>query len=137
MKRALPRRIKPCAIWSDDCQGKKDYDGRLISISTRYWPPAGQGGSMMVSNQGGEMKISEVPYRCDGRASAHAAIVLNFDAPDEPGGFGESADLVEADFVGDTEDDVKRQVEAWVVEQANRILMLLRNSLPGLGSIGT
>lgn len=25
--------------WRHDCQGKQDYDGRLVEVSTRYWPP--------------------------------------------------------------------------------------------------
>lgn len=29
------------ATWEDDCQGKKDYDAELVSLSTRYWPRGG------------------------------------------------------------------------------------------------
>jgi hypothetical protein len=33
--------LKVPAKWTDDCQGKKDYDGDIVSISTRYWPEGG------------------------------------------------------------------------------------------------
>lgn len=26
-------------MWVSDCQGKQDYDGSLVSVSSRYWPP--------------------------------------------------------------------------------------------------
>lgn len=29
------------ARWTDDCQGKKDFDGTIIDISSRYWPRGG------------------------------------------------------------------------------------------------
>lgn len=25
--------------WTNDCQGKMDYDGEVVSINTRLWPP--------------------------------------------------------------------------------------------------
>jgi hypothetical protein len=27
--------------WRNDCQGKKDYDGRIVHVSSRYWPRGG------------------------------------------------------------------------------------------------
>jgi hypothetical protein len=93
----------PAARWTNDCQGKKDYDGRLLDISTRYWPGN---------------------YRQDGRPSAKAAIHINHGEPDETG----NADYTtwrEADFTGDTEQDVKRQVEEWVAAQFAEVLRLI------------
>ena len=87
--------LKPCAKWTDDCQGKKDYDGRLLSISTRYWPGS---------------------YRSDRHPSASTAIVLNWGDPDEYG-YGETTTWREAEFVADTEAEVKMLVEAWVRSQ--------------------
>lgn len=54
--------------WRNDCQGKKDYDGRLVEVSTRYWPPN---------------------YDAHGQHTAHSSILLggmavtdrNFTAP--------------------------------------------------------
>jgi hypothetical protein len=30
--------LRLAAQWTDDCFGKKDYDGDILSVSTRYWP---------------------------------------------------------------------------------------------------
>jgi hypothetical protein len=95
--------LTPAARWTDDCQGKKDYDGRLLDISTRYWPAR---------------------YRSDGRPSAHAAIRIQHGEPNE---YGYAAYTVwrDAEFDGATEQDVKRQVEDWVATQFADVLRLL------------
>ena len=41
--------------WTDDCQGKKSYDGALLSVDSRYWPGN---------------------YRPDGKPSAQCLILL-------------------------------------------------------------
>ncbi len=41
--------------WRHDCQGKQDYDGRVVEVSTRYWPPN---------------------YDSAGRHTAHSSILL-------------------------------------------------------------
>lgn len=41
--------------WRHDCQGKQDYDGRIVEVSTRYWPPN---------------------YDRDGQHTAHSSILL-------------------------------------------------------------
>lgn len=41
--------------WLKDCQGKEDYDGTLLSVSSRYWPGN---------------------YRDDGRPSAESQIIF-------------------------------------------------------------
>ena len=33
------------AEWTDDCQGKKDYDGDVLAITTRCWPASYWSGS--------------------------------------------------------------------------------------------
>lgn len=111
--------MKPCCKWTDDCQGKKDYDGRLLSVSTRYWPGVG-GGAMTFDTRTGF--IGEAPY--GQRPSATAAIVLNYGEPDQYG-YGDSIDLAKADFEADTEAEVKSQVEAWVQKQFDDIRRLL------------
>jgi len=95
--------LKPAARWTDDCQGKKDYDGRLLDISTRYWPGR---------------------YRTDGRPSASASILIRHGEPDEYG-YGNYTVWREAEFNGDTEQDVKRQVEEWVAAQFAEVLRLI------------
>jgi hypothetical protein len=93
----------PCASWTDDCQGKKDYDGRLVSISTRYWP-----GSRYA----------------DGKPRANASIVLNHGKPDKYG-YGDYTVLREQEFSGDSETDTKHHVEVWVKAQFDDIACLL------------
>ena len=100
----------PCAKWTDDCQGKKDFDGRLVSISTRYWP----------SN-----------YSKDGRRSANASIVINHGEPDQYG-FADYLTIAEQDFNGETEEEVKRQVERWVNERLQEIAGLLMSHYKGV-----
>lgn len=100
---------RPCARWTDDCQGKKDYDGRLLSISTRYWPGS---------------------YRSDGRPSANAALVINHGEPDEYG-YGDYTVWREQEFSADTETEVKALVEAWVAEQFQDVQRLLGVTLTG------
>ncbi len=92
----LPEFIDPSARWSD-CQGKKDFDGWLVSISTRYWPGYGS------------------------RPSAHSSINLLFGDADDDGYNADYFMLTEKTFEGDTEADVKRQVEVWVHDRANDV----------------
>ncbi len=96
--------LRPAAGWTDDCQGKKDYDGPLLSISTRYWPgpPGGPFGS---------------PY--GPTPSARSSILLRL--------AGEDNYLTwrDAKFEASTEAEVKAQVEAWVREQLRAVVELL------------
>ena len=116
--------LKPYATWTDDCQGKKDFDGPLISISTRYWPGPEGGGSMFVENKPGTApKISTVPY--GPKPSAHSAIHLRLGPAEKDDGGGEYLIWREKEFDGDTEDAVKTQVEAWCSEQMNAVVALM------------
>jgi hypothetical protein len=99
----------PAARWTPDCNGKQDYDGRLLSISTRFWPA---------------WKSSV------GRPSAHAAILIDhtvlYDNPDRTDEWeSDYATLSEAEFAADTDDAVKLQVEEWVRSECVRILTAL------------
>lgn len=116
----MGEQLVPCAKWQDDCQGKKDYDGRLISISTRYWPGPDGGSAMTFDSATGQ--IGEAPY--GSKPSAKASILLNHGEPDQYG-YGDYTDLAEAEFEGDTEADVKAKVEVWVLEQFNVIHKLI------------
>lgn len=99
--------MKPNIKWTNDCQGKKDYDGELVYVSTRYWPRGG--GFHILDEKGFRPSIETRP---DLRPSAHSSIMLNTteDYDDQP-------ILAERDFEGDTEEEVKAAVEAWVAEQ--------------------
>lgn len=75
--------LRPAAVWTPDCQGKQDFDGPILSISTRYWP-AGYG------------------------PTPSANVALMVDLPD-----GEQLEIKSQDFAADTETEVKALVEAW------------------------
>jgi hypothetical protein len=112
-----------CARWTDDCQGKKDYDGRIISLSTRYWPRGG--GFHVLSKDHKEFALSEDAAI---RPSAHASIHLNFGEPDEYG-YGDYRALAEMLFEADTEDEVKAQVEVWAKNKFEQIIALVDGKL--------
>jgi hypothetical protein len=102
--------VKPNIEWTPDCSGKWDYDGHIISISTRYWPA---GGGFHVSNGGVFVDSAEIfPHI---KPSAHARIVLRC------AGYDESLDLIGKEFEAGTEAEVKAQVESWVQEQFERV----------------
>ncbi len=110
----FPEVLLPCVRWTDDCQGKKDYDGRLVSISTRYWP---RGGGFWVLRDG---EFQDNDARPEIRPKASASIVLNHGEPDKYG-YGNYIVIAEQDFEADTEAEVKALVEAWVAEQFRAI----------------
>lgn len=108
------------ARWTDDCQGKKDFDGPIVDISTRYWP---RGGGFHFSTGRGDFQSSADAFP-QVKPSAHSSIRIL--RRDEDGEYGEGDDLLSASFEADTEDEVKAQVEAWAAEQYARIGRALR-----------
>lgn len=112
----LPKTINPATRWTDDCQGKKDFDGWLISISTRYWPGPDKGGTLVITGDG---DIKTLPY--SPKPSAHSSINILFGEADEEGYNADYFMLAEKNFEGETEDDVKVQVEVWTKDKANQI----------------
>ena len=112
--------MQPCAAWSDDCQGKKDYDGRLLDISTRYWPGPAGGGSMTFNT--GAQEFGARPY--GPKPSAKSSILLRHGEPDEYG-YGDYLVWREQEFEADTEADVKAKVETWVAQQMVDVIAAL------------
>ena len=109
------------ATWTDDCQGKKDYDGDILSISTRYWPGPAGGGTMAFDTGTGE--VSTIPY--GPKPSAKSSLILRYW---HEKGYEDYETLIEREFEGDTFEDVKAQVEAWAQEQMDEAAGLLRRS---------
>lgn len=109
------------AEWTNDCQGKKDYDGAIIEFSTRYWPGPSDGGSLLVSVEGGSLETETIPY--GPRPSAHCQVLA---------AHGESdwTVLAEQEFEADTEAETKQQVEEWVKSIRARILKATIEVLP-------
>jgi len=115
--------LKLYAEWTDDCQGKKDYDGPIISVSTRYWPGPGSGGFMEVNNEAGNVTSKTVPY--GQKPSATSSIIIRHGKKEPGDGGGDYQDLISKDFEGDAEADVKSQVEQWAQEQMNKVVEVL------------
>jgi|GEM_PF-4384321 hypothetical protein len=115
--------MKPAAQWTPDCQGKWDYDGQLVSISSRYWP---RGGGFHVYNPGdGRGLHPSSDDHPEIKPSANAAIHILCGEPDENGRNSDYAYLVEKNFEADTEEEVKAAVGVWVAEQYTRIVKCL------------
>lgn len=89
------------AEWTHDCSGKQDYDADLVQLSTRYWPRGG--GFMVLDTRTGAIEGNDA--RPEIKPSAKAAILL------------QGVEVAEAEFEGDTEADVKAQVEQWAAAQ--------------------
>lgn len=100
--------------WTNDCQGKKDYDGTLIRVSTRYWPRGG-GFSLLDSSTG---KFQENNERPEIKPSAHSSILREDDSV-----------LFEESFEAETEEEVKSLVEKWVEYRYSQILYSLEKIL--------
>lgn len=103
--------FKVPAEWTDDCQGKKDFDGELVSISTRYWPAGG--GFSMFSRETGWVNN---PGDC--KPSANSQIILRHAGHDY-------VIFAAKDFEADSLEAVKAQVEAWAQEQYQRVIAAL------------
>ena len=103
------------AEWTDDCCGKKDYDGDILSISTRYWPAGGSG--MFFDPAQPELGLRHFD---DGtRPSATSALILRGENED-------SETIVKKDFEGDTFAEVALQVQVWAQEQMDKAEAALR-----------
>jgi hypothetical protein len=112
------------AIWTDDCQGKKDYDGSLVTLSVRYWPRGGS--ALVVERVGGHVQMTEGSDPGRQRRippSAHATIYLG-STRDEF--YDAAVKLTEISVEAETEADVKEQVEAWAITQFLRIQRALQ-----------
>lgn len=119
----MPEVLRNASQWTSDCQGKMDFDGFAVLISSRYWP-----GPITVYNTAEPEKgLHEIP---GGPPSARAELSINHGEPTQEG-YGIDFVLVERRFEGATESDVKRQVEEWVQQQFERLTMALRREFNG------
>ena len=116
----IPDKLTCVAEWDDDCCGKKDYDGPVCSVSTRYWPRGG-GHFIVHATPGREAKIEGNEARPEVKPSATSHLLINFQEDDGLGGV-----LIEKDFEAETFEEVKAQVEAWSQEQMDRAVAALR-----------
>lgn len=120
----MDKQIPLAAGWTPDCQGKQDYDGKILSVSTRYWPRGG--GYFVVENFPGQpVKIEGNEARPEQKPSAHSSLIIN-----EQG--GNYYELVEKSFEAETEQEVKTQVEKWAQEQMDKAVKVLADAFGGL-----
>lgn len=112
--------FKLAAHWTDDCQGKKDYDGEILSISTRYWP---RGGSALVFDSAHPELGLHKPARPDVKPSASSSLMLHYADAD---GDADYIKLIEKDFEAETQEEVQAEVEAWAQEQMDRAVAALQ-----------
>ena len=102
--------MKPDVKWTTDCQGKKNYDGEIVSVSSRYWPRGG-GYSLFSA----EKRWEDNGSRPATPPSAQSSIIIRH---------GDDAYLTvtERTFSGETFEDLSPQVEAWAQEQFARVV---------------
>ena len=102
--------IQTAARWTPDCQGKQNFDGPIVEVSTRYWPPGG-GFSLFDATTG---KWDDDEDRPEVLPEAKCSIVIRDEADRD-------RVLTSKKFTAATEHEVKRKVETWVQQQFDRI----------------
>ena len=113
--------ITTTARWTPDCQGKWDFDGRFIVVSSRYYP---QGGGFHIFDRVNGFRPS-IETNPNLRPHAVSAIHLEHGEADDNGHNADYLIITEKEFDGDTEAEVKARVETWVQEQVQVIADLL------------
>jgi hypothetical protein len=109
--------MKIAANWTDDCQGKRDFDGDVVRISTRYWP---RGGGFSMSVDGGVFTTN-----ADKTIPPSATSSIELYHKDEDGD-DTSVTLTECEFEGETFEEVSAKVEDWGGTQFDRIVKVLQ-----------
>lgn len=110
------------ATWTDDAQGKKDYDGPILTISTRYWPRGG--GFLVVNRTPTRITIEDDTHRRDIKPSAKSSLCLCI------AGYPESVTLTSQSFEGETFEEVAHQVETWAQATMDHVVAVLRQAFP-------
>lgn len=113
---------KIAAQWSDDCNGKKDYDGPILSLSTRYWPRGG--GFMVFDTANPNLGLRDSADAYDTCPSAASSLLLTIATGDDP---EDTTDLFLAreEFEGETYEEVRQKVESWAQTQMDRVIKAL------------
>ena len=108
--------IRLDAKWENDCQGKKDYDGNILSISTRYWPTSGgfevrHNGNIVWHDGIEDMKPSAISYlRIRSRE------------------FNSNRILAKQEFEGESFEEISNQVEEWAQCQMDKAVDALQKA---------
>lgn len=104
--------MKLAAEWTNDCQGKKDYDGEICVVSTRYWP---RGGGFSLFDG------KEFSTNSDKTIKPSANCTIGIRMPDT-----DVLSLIEKAFEGETFEEVAAQVESWAQQQYERVVAALK-----------
>jgi hypothetical protein len=112
--------LKVPAQWTDDCQGKKDFDGELVSLSTRYWPRGG--GFYILDSRKPNATFEGNEARPHISPTANAAIYLGSTTNEF---YDDAILLIEREFEAETQEEVQQQVEEWALVQYTRIARAL------------
>ena len=91
--------MKLDARWTDDCQGKKNYDAPIVTIDSRYYPGGGES-----EKHGG-----------------YSSLILRHTD-------GNEIELTTCEFEGDTEEKVKALVEDWAQKRFDEIVEMLKSN---------
>jgi hypothetical protein len=111
--------MKLDAEWTDDCQGKKDYDAEILGISTRYWPRGG--GFSIFDRDKPEAGLQDNETRPGIKPSAKSELVIRHAGE----GLETWTVLAAAEFEAETEDEVKAAVEEWAQAQMDKAVAAL------------
>ena len=107
--------------WTNDCQGKKDYDGPILEVSTRYWPRGGGFTEVIRTDHGVFFRDNE--DRPTIKPSAKSSVCICH------GKNGDLYTLTEREFEAETEEEVKHLVEVWVQQQMDIAVAALKEAL--------
>jgi hypothetical protein len=100
--------------WTPDCQGKEDFDGAMVFLSTRIYPRGGSSDIWEIRD-GVVVDHSKTddPRRQGIKPSGYAHIVV----------FGVN---YERSFEAETTEQLKKDIEAWYSQYIERAQNLLR-----------
>jgi hypothetical protein len=125
--------MKPAIVWTDDCQGKKNYDGSILSISCRYWPHGGGFHLLDTSKLPSDEAWQGNEKRPEIKPSASVSLTLDYFENEEEKSDPDNHswnDLISADFEGETEEEVKAKVEKWVQDVFDDIVKIITEKYP-------
>jgi hypothetical protein len=121
--------LKLDANWTDDCQGKKDYDGPILWLSTRYWPPDG---GMLIFNTNEPEKLLHPPEMPEGGLPGYpcarsSLVIRGFDYDSN----GRGIELADSGYIyGESFEEIAAKVEAWAQEQMDKAVAALKREFP-------
>lgn len=120
--------MKTTAKLTDDCCGKKDFDGEMLSVSSRYWPKGGSALAFDTSNPSAGLHHYDDGSAC----SANSKILFHYKKENGDQDYvvvAESGDYI----TGDSLEEVQAKIESWVQKTTDRIFRALTKEfgIPG------